>query len=277
MKAIKLQAYEVPLLRTYFAIRQDELQKQRKYRRRNVAVGQFANVAYAVLRTSTFLVLCFAARHHYGRFDYATVFVCYNVLESLTGSFWNLTWRWGSAISAVSSVERIESFLLKPDKEILGLSKGLAADVEMENNIAVFRNASLGIKATDTTVLHDITANIPRGKLSMIIGHTASGKSTLLHAILSEIDLLKGNVRVPKDIAIAYASQTPYLPAETIKDNIIYHSAFDSQWYQQVLRLVCLHVDIEMMEEGDEVPAAQLSGGQKARVVRDLVFARTDV
>lgn len=129
------------------------------------------------------------------------------------------------------------------------------------------------MKADNTTILKDITAHIPKNKLTAVIGHTASGKSSFLHAILSEIDLLQGDAQVPTDVVIAYASQTPYLPAaETIKDNIVYHSSFDSAWYNNVLRLVCLDVDIKAMEEGGEVPTARLSGGQRARVVSVLAL-----
>lgn len=168
--------------------------------------------------------------------------------------------------AAISSIHRIESFLLKPEKHILGSLNAFDSDVKADA-IAVFDNASLGIKADDTTILKDITTHVPKNKLTAVIGHTASGKSSFLHAILSEIDLLQGDARVPTDVVIAYASQTPYLPAETIKENIVYHSTFDSAWYNKVLNLVCLDVDIKFMEEGDEVPAARLSGGQRARVV----------
>ena len=98
VKAIKLQAYEVPILNRYMAARQDELIKQRKYRRSTVLIGQFANIAYALLRMSFFFILAIAAKYRHGEFNYTSVFISFNVLEALTGSFWGLTWDWGAAI-----------------------------------------------------------------------------------------------------------------------------------------------------------------------------------
>lgn len=71
--------------------------------------------------------------------------------------------------------------------------------------------------------------------------------------------------------AISYASQTPWLQHQSIKDNIIFGSVFEEKRYNDVLECCALNPDLEILEDGDQTEIGDrglsLSGGQKARYV----------
>ncbi|KAH8831236.1 hypothetical protein DL96DRAFT_1695080 [Flagelloscypha sp. PMI_526] len=127
--------------------------------------------------------------------------------------------------------------------------------------------------------LKDITVTFPEGRLTMIIGPTASGKTAMLLALLGEMTLLDGRLITSKGVSsnangptqsFAYAAQHPWLRHESIKNNILFGYPFDEKRYEEVVECCALKPDFEMLEDGDETEigarGVSLSGGQKARV-----------
>nr|UJH94514.1 Ybt1 [Starmerella bombicola] len=120
--------------------------------------------------------------------------------------------------------------------------------------------------------------------LNVIVGHTGSGKSSLLLALLGEMRKECGHVYLPEENrrtaqvdeetgltnTIAYCPQEAWLVNETIKNNIIFAHAFDRKRYDQVLDACELRRDLEILEKGDQTligdKGIALSGGQKQRV-----------
>ncbi|KAF8697734.1 P-loop containing nucleoside triphosphate hydrolase protein, partial [Rhizoctonia solani] len=139
--------------------------------------------------------------------------------------------------------------------------------------------------------LRDISVVFPEGVLSLVYGPTGSGKSSLLSAILGEMDRLEGESYLPKDptylhtktnlkMAISYCAQQPWLEHKSIKDNILFGSTFDEGRYNATLEACALRPDLDLFEGGDETEIGEkgvsLSGGQKARVaLARAVYART--
>ncbi|KAH8810190.1 hypothetical protein DL96DRAFT_1821685 [Flagelloscypha sp. PMI_526] len=121
--------------------------------------------------------------------------------------------------------------------------------------------------------LTDLTVAFPEGKLSMIVGPTASGKTALLMALLGEMTLLEGrptHLSGKTKPTFAYASQLPWLRHQSIKDNILFGYPLDEKRYQDVVEACALNPDFDMLEDGDATEigsrGVSLSGGQKARV-----------
>ncbi|KAK1997489.1 ABC transporter [Colletotrichum falcatum] len=116
--------------------------------------------------------------------------------------------------------------------------------------------------------LRDISIGFVEGGVNVVSGASGSGKTTLLLAILGETIKESGTITRPKDVA--FASQTAWLQNESIKDNILFNSAFEAVRYDKVVNACCLPVDLREMESGDQTVVgengASLSGGQKARV-----------
>ncbi|EED19134.1 multidrug resistance protein, putative [Talaromyces stipitatus ATCC 10500] len=117
--------------------------------------------------------------------------------------------------------------------------------------------------------------------LNVICGPSGSGKSSLLLALLGEMDLIKGQVFLPHceqtnlDTnnlleTTAYCPQEPWILNRTIRENIIFDFPFDSRRYECVLHAVALLPDIATMDNSDQTlcgeNGSRLSGGQKQRV-----------
>ncbi|KAI9219265.1 P-loop containing nucleoside triphosphate hydrolase protein [Blastocladiella britannica] len=131
------------------------------------------------------------------------------------------------------------------------------------------RSSSPAPSTSSAFYLRDIDLSFPRGKLSVILGPTGSGKSTLLHALLGELELVSGQVIMPR-VPVAYVPQQSWLINATIKENICFHTPCDADRYAQVVQACALTRDLEILDGGDATQIGEkgvaLSGGQKQRV-----------
>ncbi|BES88771.1 Multidrug resistance-associated protein [Nesidiocoris tenuis] len=116
--------------------------------------------------------------------------------------------------------------------------------------------------------LMNLTLSIKSGELIGLIGSVGSGKSSLLHLLMSELKHEKGKVFV--NGTLSYASQEPWIFSGTIRDNILLGQPYDKKRYAKVVWAACLKRDFELFSDGDKTDVgergASLSGGQKARI-----------
>ncbi|CAJ2513544.1 Uu.00g016630.m01.CDS01 [Anthostomella pinea] len=130
------------------------------------------------------------------------------------------------------------------------------------------KNATFRRHEKATFALKDVSIDFVEGGLNVVTGQSGSGKSTLLMAILSETLVEAGSITCPEDIA--YASQSPWLQNETIRENILFNSTFEQVRYDRVINACGLPIDFNEFAERDETEVgengASLSGGQKSRV-----------
>ncbi|XP_051183827.1 ABC transporter C family member 10-like isoform X2 [Lolium perenne] len=116
--------------------------------------------------------------------------------------------------------------------------------------------------------LKNINLLVKAGEKIAICGEVASGKSTLLAAVLGEVPKTEGTIQVCGKIA--YVSQTAWIQTGTVQDNILFGSLMDKQRYEETLVRCSLVKDLEMLPFGDHTQIGErgvnLSGGQKQRV-----------
>ena len=102
----------------------------------------------------------------------------------------------------------------------------------------------------------------------IIIIFTLTVESSLLNAILGEIEALTGSCKVAGKVA--YASQEPWIFSGTIRQNILCGQEYDSKRYNKVVEACALEKDFNLFPNGDSTMMGKrgisLSGGQKARV-----------
>ena len=117
-------------------------------------------------------------------------------------------------------------------------------------------------------ILNDINLFVEKGSLIGVFGAVGSGKSSFVAGLLGEMVLFKGSVAVSG--SIAYCSQQAWLMNTTIRENILFGSAYDFQKYQNVITLCQLLKDFKMFQNGDLTEVGEhglnLSGGQKQRI-----------
>ncbi|XP_023313499.1 multidrug resistance-associated protein 4-like [Trichogramma pretiosum] len=128
--------------------------------------------------------------------------------------------------------------------------------------------------------LNNVDMEVETGKLCAIIGQVGAGKSSLLSAILGEITLIHGNVRVKG--SVSYASQEAWVFGATVRQNIIFGQAYDRQRYNRVVKACALLKDFKQFPQGDQTIVGErgssLSGGQKARLnLARAVYRQADI
>ncbi|XP_071960141.1 ATP-binding cassette sub-family C member 9-like [Antedon mediterranea] len=134
------------------------------------------------------------------------------------------------------------------------------------------RNASFkwDIDSSET-ILRNINFEIPRGRLTIIVGEVGSGKSSLLSAIMGEMYTVDGGVKWNSPFSsIAYSGQEAWLRNASVKDNIVFNSEYDTLRYQQVISSCALIPDIQILPAGSMTEIGEkginLSGGQRQRI-----------
>lgn len=131
-----------------------------------------------------------------------------------------------------------------------------------------------------STGLSAINLKIQPGGLYAIIGSVGSGKTSLLHAILGELELDSGRLEVHG--ALSYANQESFIFEGSVRSNILFTETFDAARYAEVVEVCGLTKDFQLFEHGDDTLVGEkgisLSGGQKARInLARAVYKKADV
>lgn len=135
---------------------------------------------------------------------------------------------------------------------------------------------------SETPVLRDVTFEVKPGQLVGVVGHTGSGKSSLVSLIPRFYDPSMGTVRVDgvdlRDYKlhelrrqIAYVLQDTVLFRGTIRDNIAFgRPDADHDEIVEMAKLANAHEFISEMPQGYDSPVGErgltLSGGQRQRI-----------
>ncbi len=128
--------------------------------------------------------------------------------------------------------------------------------------------------------LSDIELDIGQGSLVAIVGTVGSGKSSMLSALLGEMEKLSGNVTISG--SLAYVSQQAWIQNAKLKENILFGSKMDDNKYNKVIDNCALLSDLDILPAKDETEIGEkginLSGGQKQRVsLARAVYADADI
>nr|XP_026483252.1 multidrug resistance-associated protein 1 isoform X3 [Vanessa tameamea] len=137
-----------------------------------------------------------------------------------------------------------------------------------EPNPLVIENGHFTWGDDSEPVLKNINVHIPSGNLVAVVGSVGSGKSSLLSALLGEMNKISGRVNTTGNIA--YVSQQAWIQNATLQDNIIFGKSLDKSKYNNVINVCALKPDFDVLPGGDQTEIGEkginLSGGQKQRV-----------
>ncbi|RDB25958.1 ATP-binding cassette transporter abc4 [Hypsizygus marmoreus] len=168
--------------------------------------------------------------------------------------------------------ELLESFT---GNQSLSTRPNLYPKTEIGFNNAIFSwSNDAGPSARRFTLKIDEELLFKQGQINLIMGPTGSGKTSILMALLGEMYFFPSGsaswYNLPRNSGVAYAAQESWVQNGTIRENIMFGSAFDEARYKKVLYQCCLEPDLSLFEAGDQTEVGErghtLSGGQKARI-----------
>uniref|UniRef100_A0A673IKM7 ATP-binding cassette sub-family C member 9-like n=1 Tax=Sinocyclocheilus rhinocerous TaxID=307959 RepID=A0A673IKM7_9TELE len=158
-------------------------------------------------------------------------------------------------------------------------------------DVAVQVNDGFFTWGSNLSTLTDINIRIPTGQLTMIVGQVGCGKSSLLLAMLGEMQTISGKVywkttdcpnTFKNRYSVAYAAQKSWLLNATVEENITFGSPFNKQRYKAVIDACSLQPDIDLLPFGDQTEIGErginLSGGQRQRIcVARALYQNTNI
>ena len=157
-----------------------------------------------------------------------------------------------------------------------------SADLNLKNGDIEFKNVSFQYNKEDDIVLKDINLKIAGGKMSALVGHSGSGKSTILNLIPRFYNIKNGEIIIDSqsinDVKIkslrqkiSLVSQDTTLFDDTIKNNIAYANldATNAEIEEAAKLSFCEEFINELPNKYETIigeNGIRLSGGEKQRI-----------
>ncbi|KAM6963812.1 ATP-binding cassette sub-family C member 3 isoform 2-T2 [Tautogolabrus adspersus] len=262
IKVLKLYAWENSFKEKVLAIRQKELNVLRK----TAYLGALSTMAWTsapfLVALTTFAV--YVSVDETNILDAEKAFVSLSLFNILRFPLNMLPQVISSLVQASVSLKRIQNFLSHDELD--------PNSVDRKNTPTDFSLTVVNGKFTwakeDPPVLHNINMMVPQGSLLAVVGHVGCGKSSLVSALLGEMEKLEGEVSIRG--SVAYVPQQAWIQNATLRDNILFGRPFDDQKYCCVMNACALTPDLEVLPGGDMTEIGEkginLSGGQRQRV-----------
>ncbi|XP_054698311.1 multidrug resistance-associated protein 1 isoform X4 [Grus americana] len=275
IKVLKLYAWELAFREKVLEIRQKEL-KVLKKSAYLAAMATFTWVcAPFLVALSTFAVYVTIDKNNI--LDAQKAFVSLALFNILRFPLNMLPMVISSIVEASVSLKRLRVFLSHEELDPDSIIRGPIA--EAEGSIVV-KNATFSWSKNDPPLLNSINFTVPEGSLVAVVGQVGCGKSSLLSALLGEMDKKDGYVVVKG--SVAYVPQQAWVQNATLEDNIIFGKEMNESRYKRVIEACALLPDIEILPTGDKTEIGEkgvnLSGGQKQRVsLARAVYCNADI
>ena len=168
------------------------------------------------------------------------------------------------------------------DKENSIIEKSYATDLTIQNGTVKFENVSFKYDLEEKKVLKSINLELKGGKMTALVGHSGSGKSTILNLIPRFYNITDGDIKIDDQSIystklfslrknISLVSQDTTLFDDTIKNNIAYANLDASN--EEIIEAAKLSYSEEFINNlpqkyetiiGEN--GVRLSGGEKQRI-----------
>ncbi len=157
-----------------------------------------------------------------------------------------------------------------------------AKELKITEGTINFKNIFFNYDSNEKSVLNNVNLEFQGGKMTALVGHSGSGKSTILNLIPRFYQASDGEINIDNQLIndvtlvslrdkISLVSQETTLFDDTIKNNIKYakENATDEEVFE-VAKLSNAHDFIEKLPDGYETIIGEnglrLSGGEKQRI-----------
>jgi ABC-type multidrug transport system fused ATPase/permease subunit len=266
IRLVKFYAWETNFLSKIDAARDTELSNLWSYIR-TIALNRALWYATPILVSFlTFATLTYICGEELTPAKAFTGLALFNTLKSPLQVFPDIIVR---IQEALVSLRRINAFLDEIDLDDYR-NLGIASQ---NDDLVGFPAPSKFIyqESSMAFTLENIQVTFPSKSLSVIVGPTGAGKTSLVMALLGELKCVMGGSNVKSRFTeIAYVPQQVWLMNATVRDNILFGLDYDQEKYQRVLQCCALEQDLLTLQSSDLTEVGEgginLSGGQKARI-----------
>uniref|UniRef100_A0A8C4V7Z7 Multidrug resistance-associated protein 1 n=1 Tax=Falco tinnunculus TaxID=100819 RepID=A0A8C4V7Z7_FALTI len=275
IKVLKLYAWELAFREKVLEIRQKEL-KVLKKSAYLAAMATFTWVcAPFLVALSTFAVYVTIDKNNI--LDAQKAFVSLALFNILRFPLNMLPVVISSIVEASVSLKRLRVFLSHEELDPDSIIRGPVTEGEF---LFLLKNSVCRFWAELCALYFSINFTVPEGSLVAVVGQVGCGKSSLLSALLGEMEKKEGYVVVKG--SVAYVPQQAWVQNATLEDNILFGREKNESRYKRVIEACALLPDIEILPTGDKTEIGEkgvnLSGGQKQRVsLARAVYCNADV
>ncbi|NXC56136.1 MRP6 protein, partial [Aleadryas rufinucha] len=263
IKVIKLYGWEKAFMEKVLGIRKEELQALK----RSQILFSASLVSF---HSSTFLIT-FVMFAVYTLVDSTHVldaekaFVSLTLINILNTAHSFLPFSINAAVQAKVSLNRLAAFLNLEELNPESSHRSTSGCGEL---LCITINGTFSWSKETSPCLRSVDLTVPQGSLLAVVGQVGAGKSSLLAALLGELETRDGCVTM-KDTA-AYVPQQAWVLNASVEDNILFGKEMDETWFNRVTEACALHPDLETFPAGQKSEIGEkginLSGGQKQRV-----------
>ncbi|KFR12084.1 Multidrug resistance-associated protein 1, partial [Opisthocomus hoazin] len=263
IKVIKLYGWEKTFIEKVLGIRKQELQALKRSQ-------TLFSASLASFHSSTFLI-AFVMFAVYTLVDNTHVldaqkaFVSLTLINILNTAHSFLPFSINAAVQAKVSLNRLAAFLNLEELNFESSDRNTSDCVQASITI---RNGTFCWSKEASPCLRRIDLTVPQGSLLAVVGQLGAGKSSLLSALLGELEKMDGSVTMKG--TTAYVPQQAWIQNASVEDNILFGKEMDETWFNTVIDACALQPDLESFPAGQKSEIGEkginISGGQKQRV-----------
>uniref|UniRef100_A0A8B9TR09 ABC-type glutathione-S-conjugate transporter n=1 Tax=Anas platyrhynchos TaxID=8839 RepID=A0A8B9TR09_ANAPL len=244
IKVIKLYGWEKTFMEKVLGIRKQEL---KALKRSQILFSQMVCFFFAPFQIAFVMFAVYTLVDNTHILDAQKAFVSLTLINILNTAHSFLPFSINAVVQAKVSFNRLAAFL----------------NLEELNPKSGQRLIEVGC-----SFLYRIDLTVPQGSLIAIVGQVGAGKSSLLSALLGELEQMDGCVTM-KGTA-AYVPQQAWIQNASVEDNILFGNEMDEAWFNSVVDACALQPDLESFPAGQKSEIGEkginISGGQKQRV-----------
>ncbi|KAJ2617531.1 hypothetical protein H4S08_000279 [Coemansia sp. RSA 1365] len=285
IKAIKLYAWDMSFVERIRKVRNIlELVALRKYGLLQALLLFVSTFNLFIVSFSTFALYVLADNTSRGPLTSQLIFVALMLFNMLEGPLKGLAKVIPSFQNATVSYRRLQKFMIADEIDLISINRApynrAMDNTSTSDELVNIANGTFKWLPNDKPALENINFQCKRSELVAVIGQVGCGKSSLVSAILGDLIKQSGSATVCG--RIAYVPQHPWILNATLRDNILFGSCYDEEFYNQVIDACALRPDIDILPSGDKTEIGEnginLSGGQNMRVsLARAVYARADL
>uniref|UniRef100_A0A8C2TWN8 ABC-type glutathione-S-conjugate transporter n=1 Tax=Coturnix japonica TaxID=93934 RepID=A0A8C2TWN8_COTJA len=261
IKVIKLYGWEKTFMEKVHAIRRQELQA---LKRSQILFSEMVWFCFAPFQIAFVMFAVYTLVDNTHVLDAQKAFVSLTLINILNTAHSFLPFSINAAVQAKVSLKRLAAFL----------------NLEELNPESSNRNTSDWGGDGVVSFLYRIDLTVPQGSLLAVVGQVGAGKSSLLSALLGDLEKMDGFVTM-KGTA-AYVPQQAWIQNASVEDNILFGKKMDETWFNRVVDACALQPDLESFPAGQKSEIGEkginISGGQKQRVsLARAVYQRSSI